>query len=145
VDSGVSAYRGQNQAGELGRLVEILQAGDTLLVEDADRLSRQDWKAAMDFVERVLAKGVKIVTLQNGNEITAESFRSNPGVFLQLILKYRNELFTEVALGARTVIAHISDAHTAARLICSGAGKGRNDCSFRGAPLALLERPCSGS
>jgi len=57
-----------------------------LLVEDADRLSRQDWKAAMDFVERLLAKGVKIVTLQNGNEITAESFRSNPGVFLQLIL-----------------------------------------------------------
>jgi DNA invertase Pin-like site-specific DNA recombinase len=86
VDGGVSAYRGKNQAGELGRLVETLQAGDTLLVEDADRLSRQDWKSAMDFVDRVLAKGVKIVTLQNGNEITAESFRSNPGVFLQLIL-----------------------------------------------------------
>lgn len=86
VDSGVSAYRGKNQSAELGRLVEQLKAGDVLLVEDADRLSRQDWKAAMDFVDRVLAKGVKIVTLQNGNEITAESFRTNPGVFLQLIL-----------------------------------------------------------
>jgi hypothetical protein len=57
-----------------------------LLVEDADRLSRQDWKKAMDFVEEVLDKGAEIVTLQNGNRITSENFRDNPGVFLQLIL-----------------------------------------------------------
>jgi hypothetical protein len=42
VDSGVLAYRGKNQSAELGRLVQQLKAGDVLLVEDADRLSRQD-------------------------------------------------------------------------------------------------------
>jgi len=33
IDAGVSAYRGKNQNGELGRLVESLQPGDTLLVD----------------------------------------------------------------------------------------------------------------
>ena len=35
VDSGISAFRGKNQAGELGCLMETLKARDNLLVEDA--------------------------------------------------------------------------------------------------------------
>src|ERR1044071_10345087 len=38
VDRGVSAYRGGNQKAELGKLFETIKAGDTLLVEDPDRL-----------------------------------------------------------------------------------------------------------
>ena len=86
VDAGISAFRGKNQAGDLGRLVERLQPGNILLVEDADRLSRQGWKPASDFVERVLAKGAEIVTLKDGNRLTLEGFRQDPGCFLRLIL-----------------------------------------------------------
>jgi DNA invertase Pin-like site-specific DNA recombinase len=86
VDRGVSAYRGGNQKAELGKLFETIKAGDTLLVEDADRLSRQDWLTAMDFLRKLLAKGVKVVTLQNGLEITEDSLRYNPGCFIPAIM-----------------------------------------------------------
>ena len=87
VDRGVSAWKGKNQQGELGRLLSTVKAGDFLLVEDADRLSRQSWLSAMNFVQSVLAKGVTLVTLQNGSEITEASFQSNIGVFLPLLLR----------------------------------------------------------
>jgi DNA invertase Pin-like site-specific DNA recombinase len=87
VDAGVSAWKGANRCANLGRLLKTVRAGDVLLVEDNDRLSRQDWFTAMDFLRDIVSRGVKVVTLANGNEITEESFRRNPGVFLPAILK----------------------------------------------------------
>ena len=87
IDAGVSARSGRNRQGNLGRLLSIAKPGDILLVEDADRLSRQDWLTGMNFLSEILAKGVKVVTLSNGNEITEDNFRRNPGVFLPAILK----------------------------------------------------------
>lgn len=87
VDRGVSARLGKNRAGDLGRLLSTVKRGDTLLVEDNDRLSRQDWLTAMNFLHEIVAKGVTVVTLANGNEITETRFKSNPGVFLPAILK----------------------------------------------------------
>lgn len=86
-DRGVSAWKGGNQKRELGRLLNVVKPGDTLLVEDVDRLSRQGWKPASDFLEKLLSKGCRVVTLQNGAEITEETFRTNPGVFLPLIMQ----------------------------------------------------------
>ena len=86
VDSGLSAYHGQNQRGDLAKLVNTVRSGDVILLEDVDRLTRQDWFSAMSFLAGVLAKGVKVITLRNGCEITEEAFRHNPSVFLPVML-----------------------------------------------------------
>jgi DNA invertase Pin-like site-specific DNA recombinase len=87
MDRGVSAWKGKNQKHALGDLLKVIKPNDYLLIEDADRLSRQDWLSAMNFTASILDKGVTVVTLQNGNEITADRFREDPGCFLQAILR----------------------------------------------------------
>ena len=87
MDRGVSAWKGKNQKHALGDLLKVIKPNDYLLIEDADRLSRQDWLSAMNFTASILDKGVTVVTLQNGNEITADRFREAPGCFLQAILR----------------------------------------------------------
>jgi DNA invertase Pin-like site-specific DNA recombinase len=86
-DRGVSAFKGKNRDGELGQLLAILRPGNYLLVEDMDRLSRQDWLSAINFLNEIVVKGVIVVTLANGNRITAQTLRDNPGVFLPAILR----------------------------------------------------------
>ncbi|HXS69757.1 MAG TPA: recombinase family protein, partial [Candidatus Polarisedimenticolia bacterium] len=86
-DRGVSAWRGANQKGELGRLLKVAKPGDVLLVEDCDRLSRQDWLTAANFLKEIVDRGVSVVTLANGSVITKENFLYNPGTFLPAILR----------------------------------------------------------
>ena len=49
-DRGVQAWNEKNQERALGDLLRMAKRGDYLLVEDADRLSRQDWLTALNFV-----------------------------------------------------------------------------------------------
>ena len=88
-DAGVSAWKGKNrhEGSGLSRLLKMVKSGDYLLVEDNDRLSRQDWLTAMIFLSEIVAKGVTVVTLANGNEIDAARFRRDPGCFLPAILR----------------------------------------------------------
>ncbi len=88
LDSGVSAWRGANQREGTGlsRLLKLVKAGDYLLVEDNDRLSRQNWLEACNFLASIVAKDVVVVTLSNGNEINKKRFANDPGCFLQCIL-----------------------------------------------------------
>ena len=41
-DRGGSAWKGKNRSNALGELLKTLNTGDTLLIEDNDRLSRED-------------------------------------------------------------------------------------------------------
>lgn len=76
-DSGKSAYKGEHLAagGELKRFYDLvakgtIPRGSRLLVEDLDRLSRQDmWKASDKFRELVDA-GILVVTLMDRKEWT---------------------------------------------------------------------------
>ena len=88
-DDGVSAWTGKNriEGSGLSRLLRRLRPGDYLLIEDLDRLSRQDWRTAINFVAEIVDKGVTLVTLNNGNEITAERFAHDPGCFLPAVLR----------------------------------------------------------
>src|SRR4051794_98234 len=61
-DRGVSAFRGANRNGELGRLLGVVRPGDVLLIEDADRLSRQDWRMAINLVGELVDRGIEVVT-----------------------------------------------------------------------------------
>ena len=88
-DDGISAFRGKNRrpGSGLDRLINRLKPGDYLLVEDHDRLTREDWLTGMNLVADIVGRGAILVTLSNGNEIDAERFRRDPGCFLPAILK----------------------------------------------------------
>ena len=88
-DDGVSAWKGRNrqEGSGLSRLLKLVKPGDFLLVEDNDRLSRQDWLTAMNFLSEIVERGVTVVTLANGNEIDAKRFRHDPGCFLPALLR----------------------------------------------------------
>jgi len=88
-DDGISAWKGRNrqEGSGLSFLLKVVKPDDYLLMEDLDRLSREDWLTAMNFVAEILSKGVIVVTLANGNEINADRFRRDPGCFLPALLR----------------------------------------------------------
>ena len=86
-DRGISGKSGANRRGALGDLLKLLQPGDYLLIEDNDRLSREDPLTAMNLLhDIVFSKGATVITLRDGNKITRENFFSLP-TFLPSILK----------------------------------------------------------
>src|SRR5438067_1359017 len=67
-DLGVSAFRGKNaDTGSLGAFIDAIQMGkvqpgDVLLLENLDRLSRDEIDEAYGLFRQVLRSGVEIVT-----------------------------------------------------------------------------------
>jgi DNA invertase Pin-like site-specific DNA recombinase len=91
LDSGVSAYHGKNaRVGALGRFLEAVEegrikAGSSLLIENLDRLSREDIESAQDLFKRILKSGISIVTLSDGKVYSKESLK-DPFSIIQAIL-----------------------------------------------------------
>ena len=74
-DRGVSGWRGDNRkAGELGALLKTAQRGDTILVEDCDRWSREPVLDSMVAMRDLVNRGVEIVFLKNGVTLTEKNF-----------------------------------------------------------------------
>jgi len=73
-DKGISAFRGKNQKeGELARLLEFAKSGKVppgsyLLVENLDRISRQDPMVSITLLNELLSAGLRVVTLTDGME-----------------------------------------------------------------------------
>jgi DNA invertase Pin-like site-specific DNA recombinase len=84
-DLGVSGFRGKN--AKEGAFAEFLYAiergkvssGSVLIVESLDRLSRDGATKAFSQFAGILAKGITIVTLLDGQKYTEESVNSNAG------------------------------------------------------------------
>lgn len=80
-DKGLSGYHGDHlKTGSLGRFLADVDAGrippgSFLLVEQFDRLTRQNLDDAQDLIRSILKKGIVIVTLSNGKE-----YRSGQGL-----------------------------------------------------------------
>ena len=79
-DRGVSAYRGKNtRLGALGQIIALAEEGERiwpgcyLVVENLDRISRQEIDEAEDLVKRILRTGVRIVTLSPERIYSRES------------------------------------------------------------------------
>ncbi|RRW46566.1 hypothetical protein EGJ52_04165 [Pseudomonas luteola] len=79
-DEGMSGWSGQHlsEAGELGRLVEAIQAGiypegTHLLVEAADRIGRLPMVEMLPLLAAILKAGVSIVLLETGQKYNKES------------------------------------------------------------------------
>lgn len=83
-DLGLSAFRGKNkEAGSaFGAFIELLKqgkvpVGSVLIVESLDRISREKITEALELFLSILNRGVKIVTLMDGQEFTKESVDKN--------------------------------------------------------------------
>jgi DNA invertase Pin-like site-specific DNA recombinase len=91
-DRGVSGFRGANAA--TGKLREFIRAvedgliaeGSFLLVENLDRISRQDPWDAMPLFQSIINLGVTIVTLQDEKEWSKEKLRENPYRLMESIM-----------------------------------------------------------
>lgn len=83
-DLGVSAFHGRNRAeGMLGEFLAYVRSGDIpkgsyLLVENLDRISRENALDALDALKDIAREGITIVTLHDGRSFTYESLRLNP-------------------------------------------------------------------
>jgi len=85
-DLGVSAYSGEHRSdksslGQFLKLVEggKIEKGSVLLVENFDRLSRQEITKALQQFLDIINKGIKIVTLIDNREYTEETVNANVG------------------------------------------------------------------
>ena len=73
-DKGILAFRGKNQKeGELFHLLEFVKSGKVppgsyLLVENLDRLSRQDPMVSITLLNELLSSGLRVVSLTDGVE-----------------------------------------------------------------------------
>ncbi len=82
-DLGVSAYRGKNaQEGALAAFLKAVETrkirkGSYLLVESLDRLSRDKVLRALKLFTDILEAGIRIVTLIDEREYTADSVSDN--------------------------------------------------------------------
>src|ERR1019366_5066221 len=80
--------------GKLGAFLadiksETVKAGDVLVVESLDRLSRQDIDDAYDLFRGILRAGVEIVTLDPKRHYTRESLKQITGIIEPLVIMAR--------------------------------------------------------
>ncbi len=94
-DLGISAYHGEHaRAGELGRFLTatkegVIESGSFLLVENLDRISRQDPLAALYTLSEICRQGITVVTLTDRQEYTEEGLRDpNKTTLLMSILQF---------------------------------------------------------
>ena len=82
-DLGLSAYSGAHRAkGALGKFLEkvregLIVPGSILLVENLDRLSREQALDALGLFTDIIKADIKIVTLADGMEYTRETINAN--------------------------------------------------------------------
>ena len=88
-DKGLSAFSGSHRTrGALGEFLKLVEKGkiptkSILIVENLDRLSREQVLDALNQFTSIIQAGIKVVTLQDGMEYTKESINQN---WAQLII-----------------------------------------------------------
>lgn len=120
-DIGVSGYRGSNR--EFGNLAQFLDQvergliarGSYLIVESLDRLSRQNVVQAFALLAQIIQRGVKVVTLMDGQTYDEKSLAENQGqIFLALgsMLRAHEESRVKSKRIAAVWVQKRSDAQT---------------------------------
>lgn len=90
-DHGVSAFRGKNRMiGVLGKFLELVRSGEIapgtfLIIEDIDRLSREDVLPALQLYIEIITAGITIVTLIDDQAHSEDSIQANP-MILQMAI-----------------------------------------------------------
>jgi DNA invertase Pin-like site-specific DNA recombinase len=126
-DLGVSAFRGKNKAeGKLGTFLEALRkglipAGSFLLIENFDRLSREEVLSALGLFMQILGYGIRVVTLQDGQVFDKERVAADNGTSLILAIIQIGRAHSESATKSKRV-KEAWDAKRAAGKIVTGKG-----------------------
>ncbi len=82
-DLGLSAYHGHHRTqGTLGQFIKLveqgkIEKGTVLIVENLDRLSRQEILTALNQFTSIIQAGITLVTLQDGMKYSQESIKDN--------------------------------------------------------------------
>ena len=88
-DLGLSAFKGTHKTrGALGQFLQLVEAGEipkgsTLIVENLDRLSREEVLEALNQFTGIIQAGIRLVTLQDGMAYDKKSIQDN---WTQLII-----------------------------------------------------------
>ncbi|WP_059267598.1 recombinase family protein [Escherichia albertii] len=93
-DLGVSGFTGKHLKGGLGDFLTaiekgLVKAGDTLLIESLDRLSRQDVDRASELLRNILRSGVDVVTLSDNEHYTKESLKDPLALIKSILIMQR--------------------------------------------------------
>ena len=93
-DEGKSAFHAahKRKSGGLGRIFERVKsgdvgAGDVLIVESVDRLSREDVMTALDSFLELMTSGLTVVTTMDGRELNKSNYTSQWSDIIVLIAK----------------------------------------------------------
>jgi len=112
-DFAKSGYTGRHIRGDgsLGRLIQQAEdgffgEGDVLVVEAIDRLSRLEPLAALDLFQKLVATGLSIITLEDGQTYTSESLNSNGLALMMLVYKIQAAHEYSKRLGLRIRAVH---------------------------------------
>ena len=94
IDSGISAFKGKNAAtGELGRFIDaveskLIPSNSWLVVENLDRLSREDILKAQSLFTRLLSLDITVVTGMDKKIYTKQSVTDNPMELMYSIMLF---------------------------------------------------------
>jgi DNA invertase Pin-like site-specific DNA recombinase len=89
-DLGISGYKGKQNLGALGRLKSAvangnIQPGSILLIENFDRLSRENPVIANTQFNNLIAAGITIVTLSDGQVFNMGTVSENPFLLISAL------------------------------------------------------------
>ena len=94
-DLGVSAFKGHNKdpRSALSAFIQGIDLGKIpvpcyLIIENLDRLSRQDVISALNLLQDICARGVTIITLSDGRKYTADSIKRDLNDILIVVLSF---------------------------------------------------------
>lgn len=96
-DKGISAFHGKHRKkGALSEFLKQVESnkipqGSVLIVENLDRLSREEVRTALAQFLSIIEAGIKVVTLQDGREYTKESMALSELVMSIMIMSRANE------------------------------------------------------
>ena len=132
-DLSISAFFTENESGaklhrpELFRLLEIVQKGDIVLVEQIDRISRlkdEDWYTLKSIIKE---KGLRVVSLDLP---TSHQFAVNSDAFTERMLSAINDLMLDML----AAIAR-KDYEDRRRRQKEGIVKAKSEGKYRGRPV----------
>lgn len=110
-DLGVSAYRGKNAIeGKLGTFLTAVDTGripkgSYLLVESLDRISRAQVDIALELLLSIVRRGIKLVTLTDGQVYSSERIKADKGISLIVSISILIRAHEESSIKAERIAA----------------------------------------
>lgn len=111
-DLGRSGYKGEHLKHGLGAIIDAINErkivnGDVLLVEALDRLGRLPPLEMISLIQRIVAEGIKVITLQDRQEYTQDKLNGESGSLFILVGKVQQAHDYSKSLGERISASYV--------------------------------------